>query len=202
MLDFTYENECRAKGYKSICGIDEAGRGPLAGNVVAAAVILPDGFLPEGLNDSKKLSEKKRNALYEIITKNAIWAVGEASPAEIDEYNILNATMIAMNRAVAALKVKADFALIDGNCSRGFEIPTKTIVGGDGKSPSVAAASIIAKVTRDRECVELDKKYPEYDFAKHKGYPTREHMQKVIELGPCPEHRRSFLKFANGNETK
>ncbi|MBR0235676.1 MAG: ribonuclease HII [Clostridia bacterium] len=202
MLDFTYENECRAKGYKSICGIDEAGRGPLAGNVVAAAVILPDGFLPEGLNDSKKLSEKKRNALYEIITKNAIWAVGEASPAEIDEYNILNATMIAMNRAVAALEVKADFALIDGNCSRGFEIPTKTIVGGDGKSPSVAAASIIAKVTRDRECVELDKKYPEYDFAKHKGYPTREHMQKVIELGPCPEHRRSFLKFANGNETK
>lgn len=202
MLDFTYENECRAKGYKSICGIDEAGRGPLAGNVVAAAVILPDGFLPEGLNDSKKLSEKKRNALYEIITKNAIWAVGEASPAEIDEYNILNATMIAMNKAVAALEVKADFALIDGNCSRGFEIPTKTIVGGDGKSPSVAAASIIAKVTRDRECVELDKKYPEYDFAKHKGYPTREHMQKVIELGPCPEHRRSFLKFANGNETK
>ena len=202
MLDFTFENECRAKGYKSICGIDEAGRGPLAGNVVAAAVILPDGFLPEGLNDSKKLSEKKRNALYEIITKNAIWAVGEASPAEIDEYNILNATMIAMNRAVAALEVKADFALIDGNCSRGFEIPTKTIVGGDGKSPSVAAASIIAKVTRDRECVELDKKYPEYDFAKHKGYPTREHMQKVIELGPCPEHRRSFLKFANGNETK
>lgn len=202
MLDFTYENECRAKGYKSICGIDEAGRGPLAGNVVAAAVILPDGFLPEGLNDSKKLSQKKRNALYEIITKNAIWAVGEASPAEIDEYNILNATMIAMNRAVAALEVKADFALIDGNCSRGFEIPTKTIVGGDGKSPSVAAASIIAKVTRDRECVELDKKYPEYDFAKHKGYPTREHMQKVIELGPCPEHRRSFLKFANGNETK
>ena len=202
MLDFTYENECRAKGYKSICGIDEAGRGPLAGNVVAAAVILPDGFLPEGLNDSKKLSEKKRNALYEIITKNAIWAVGEASPAEIDEYNILNATMIAMNRAVAALEVKADFALIDGNCSRGFEIPTKTIVGGDGKSPSVAAASIIAKVTRDRECMELDKKYPEYDFAKHKGYPTREHMQKVIELGPCPEHRRSFLKFANGNETK
>lgn len=202
MLDFTYENECRAKGYKSICGIDEAGRGPLAGNVVAAAVILPDGFLPEGLNDSKKLSPKKRNALYEIITKNAIWAVGEASPAEIDEYNILNATMIAMNRAVAALEVKADFALIDGNCSRGFEIPTKTIVGGDGKSPSVAAASIIAKVTRDRECVELDKKYPEYDFAKHKGYPTREHMQKVIELGPCPEHRRSFLKFANGNETK
>ena len=202
MLDFTYENECRAKGYKSICGIDEAGRGPLAGNVVAAAVILPDGFLPEGLNDSKKLTEKKRNALYEIITKNAIWAVGEASPAEIDEYNILNATMIAMNRAVAALEVKADFALIDGNCSRGFEIPTRTIVGGDGKSPSVAAASIIAKVTRDRECVELDKKYPEYDFAKHKGYPTREHMQKVIELGPCPEHRRSFLKFANGNETK
>lgn len=202
MLDFSYENECRAAGYFHICGIDEAGRGPLAGNVVAAAVILPDGFLPDGLNDSKKLSPKRREALYEIITKNAIWAVGEASPREIDEYNILNATMIAMNRAVFALSEAADFALIDGNCARGFKIPTKTIVGGDGKSPSVAAASIIAKVTRDRECVELDKKYPEYGFAAHKGYPTKEHMQKVIELGPCPEHRKSFLSFAKKDEDK
>ena len=202
MLDFTYENECREKGFAHICGIDEAGRGPLAGNVVAAAVILPDGFLPEGLNDSKKLSPKKRDALYDIITKNAVWAVGEASPAEIDELNILNATMLAMNRAVAALAVRADFALIDGNCARGFSIPTKTIVGGDGKSPSIAAASIIAKVTRDRECVELDKLYPEYGFAVHKGYPTKAHMQKVIELGPCPQHRRSFLKFAENHEEK
>lgn len=203
MLDFSYENECRENGFTHICGIDEAGRGPLAGNVVAAAVIMPDGFLPDGLNDSKKLSPKRREALYEIITKNTIWAVGEASPAEIDELNILNATMLAMHRAVKSLGEKADFALIDGNCSRGFDIPTKTIVGGDGKSPSVAAASIIAKVTRDRECEELDKKYPEYNFAKHKGYPTKEHMQKVIELGPCPEHRRSFLSFAGyANEKK
>ena len=200
MPDLTYENEYRAKGYSRICGIDEAGRGPLAGNVVAAAVILPDGFMPKGLDDSKKLTPKKREALYEIITKNAVWATGEATPAEIDELNILNAMMLAMNRAVAALPGGADFALIDGNCSRGFPIPTKTIVGGDGKSLSVAAASIIAKVTRDRECIELDKKYPEYGFAKHKGYPTREHMEKVIEIGPCPEHRKSFLSFAEHHE--
>lgn len=203
MLDFKYENECRAAGFTSVCGIDEAGRGPLAGNVVAAAVILPDGFLPDGLDDSKKLSEKKREALYKTITENAVWAVGEATPAEIDTYNILEATMIAMNRAVEALAVKADYALIDGNCARHFKIPVKTIVGGDGKSPSIAAASIIAKVTRDRECVELDMKYPEYGFKKHKGYPTADHRAKVIELGPCPEHRRSFLKFAyKENEEK
>ena len=196
MLDFTFENECRSNGYSVICGIDEAGRGPLAGNVVAAAVILPEGFLPEGLNDSKKLSEKKREKLYDIITQNAIWAVGKATPAEIDELNILNATMLAMNRAVSALSTAADFALVDGNCARGFEIPTKTVVGGDAKSPSIAAASIIAKVTRDRECLLLDEKYPEYGFKKHKGYPTAEHRAKVIEMGPCPEHRMSFLSFA------
>lgn len=196
MLDFTFENECRSNGYSVICGIDEAGRGPLAGNVVAAAVILPEGFLPEGLNDSKKLSEKKREKLYDVITQNAIWAVGKATPAEIDELNILNATMLAMNRAVSALSTAADFALIDGNCSRGFNISTKTVVGGDAKSPSIAAASIIAKVTRDRECLLLDEKYPEYGFKKHKGYPTAEHRAKVIEIGPCPEHRLSFLSFA------
>lgn len=199
MLDFTFENECRSNGYSVICGIDEAGRGPLAGNVVAAAVILPEGFLPEGLNDSKKLSEKKREKLYDVITQNAIWAVGKATPAEIDELNILNATMLAMNRAVSALSTAADFALIDGNCSRGFNIPTKTVVGGDAKSPSIAAASIIAKVTRDRECLLLDEKYPEYGFKKHKGYPTAEHRAKVIEIGPCPEHRLSFLSFAGRN---
>lgn len=195
MLDFSYENECREKGFSVICGIDEAGRGPLAGNVVAAAVILPEGFLPEGLNDSKKVSPKKREKLYDIITENCIWAVGEASPAEIDEHNILGATMIAMNRAVEGLSEKADFALIDGNCARGFKIPVKTVVSGDAKVPSIAAASIIAKVTRDRECIELDKKYPEYGFAKHKGYPTADHMAKVMEIGPCPEHRKSFLSF-------
>lgn len=196
MLDFTYENECYAAGYTAVCGIDEAGRGPLAGNVVAAAVILPHGLFIEGLNDSKKLSEKKREALFEVIVREAVTSVAWATPAEIDELNILNATMLAMNRAVKGLPVPADFALIDGNTERGFEIPTRTIVGGDAKCPSVAAASILAKVTRDRQCLLLDSLYPEYGFARHKGYPTKEHMAKVVELGPCPEHRRSFLSFA------
>jgi len=197
MLDFTFENECRANGYSAICGIDEAGRGPLAGNVVAAAVILPEGFLPDGLNDSKKLSEKKRERLYDIITQNAIWAVGKATPAEIDELNILNATMLAMNRAVSALSTSADFALVDGNCARGFSIPTKTVVGGDAKSPSIAAASILAKVTRDRMCYEFDKQYPEYGFAKHKGYGTKVHIEAIKACGVTPIHRPSFLKFLN-----
>ena len=196
MLDFTYVNECYAAGYTAVCGIDEAGRGPLAGNVVAAAVILPHGLFIEGLNVSKKLSEKKREALFEVIMREAVTSVAWATPAEIDELNILNATMLAMNRAVKGLPVPADFALIDGNTARGFEIPTRTIVGGDAKCPSVAAASILAKVTRDRQCLLLDSLYPEYGFARHKGYPTKEHMAKVVELGPCPEHRRSFLSFA------
>ena len=196
MLDFTYVNECYAAGYTAVCGIDESGRGPLAGNVVAAAVILPHGLFIEGLNDSKKLSEKKREALFEVIMREAVTSVAWATPAEIDELNILNATMLAMNRAVKGLPVPADFALIDGNTARGFEIPTRTIVGGDAKCPSVAAASILAKVTRDRQCLLLDSLYPEYGFARHKGYPTKEHMAKVVELGPCPEHRRSFLSFA------
>ena len=196
MLDFTYVNECYAAGYTAVCGIDEAGRGPLAGNVVAAAVFLPHGLFIEGLNDSKKLSEKKREALFEVIMREAVTSVAWATPAEIDELNILNATMLAMNRAVKGLPVPADFALIDGNTARGFEIPTRTIVGGDAKCPSVAAASILAKVTRDRQCLLLDSLYPEYGFARHKGYPTKEHMAKVVELGPCPEHRRSFLSFA------
>ena len=202
MLTYEFENAQKQTGYRHICGIDEAGRGPLAGNVVAAAVIIPDGVLIDGLNDSKKLSEKKREALYKEITEKTVWSVAWATPGEIDELNILGATMLAMHRAVDGLGEKADFALIDGNCSRGFEIPTKTIVGGDGKSPSIAAASIIAKVTRDRQCVELDKKYPQYNFAKHKGYPTKEHMQKVIDLGPCPEHRRSFLSFVEKAKEK
>ena len=196
MLDFTYENECCAAGYAAVCGIDEAGRGPLAGNVVAAAVILPRGLFIEGLNDSKKLSEKKREALFEVIVREAVTSVAWATPTEIDALNILNATMLAMNRAVKGLPVPADFALIDGNTARGFEIPTRTIVGGDAKCPSVAAASILAKVTRDRQCLLLDSLYPEYGFARHQGYPTKEHMAKVVELGPCPEHRRSFLSFA------
>ena len=193
--NFDFENELKQMGYVNICGIDEAGRGPLVGNVVAACVIFPEGVYIEGINDSKKLSESKREKLFEEITSKTIYGVGMASPKEIDELNILNATMLAMHRAVENMKVKPDFALIDGNQSRGFDIPTKTVVKGDSKVISIAAASIIAKVTRDRQCIELDKKYPEYGIAKHKGYPTKFHMDKVRELGPTIDHRMTFLKF-------
>lgn len=195
-FDYFFENEAHEKGYLNVCGIDEAGRGPLAGNVVAAAVILPKGLVIDGLDDSKKLSEKKREALFDIIQKEAVsFSVAWATPREIDELNILGATMLAMHRAVEGLDIPADFALVDGNTARGFSIPVKTIVKGDAKSPSVAAASILAKVTRDRQCLELDMKYPEYGFKKHKGYPTKDHMNKLREIGPCEEHRKSFLSF-------
>lgn len=196
MPSFDYENQKYALGYTSVCGCDEAGRGPLCGPVVAAAVILPRDAVIEGLDDSKKLTEKKREKLFDIIKQTAIaYAIAEASPEEIDEINILNASMLAMRRAVSELSVKADFALIDGNCSRGFEIPTETVVKGDSKSYSIAAASILAKVTRDRICIEQDAIYPEYNIKKHKGYPTKEHMDAVRKFGPSPIHRRSFLKF-------
>ena len=196
MPNFEYEERIYSKGYSAVCGCDEAGRGPLCGPVVAAAVILPLGLKIEGLNDSKKLTEKKREKLFDIIKEKAIaYAIAEASPEEIDEINILNASMLAMRRAVEALPVKADFALIDGNCSRGFEIPTETVVSGDAKSCSIAAASILAKVTRDRGCKELDEQYPMYGIAKHKGYPTKDHMNAVREHGPSPIHRKTFLKF-------
>ena len=196
MPSFEYEMQKYAEGYSAVCGCDEAGRGPLCGPVVAAAVILPVGEVIEGLDDSKKLSDKKREKLFDIICERAVaYAIAEASPEEIDEINILNASMLAMRRAVEALSVKADFALIDGNCSRGFEIPTETVVKGDAKSYSIAAASILAKVTRDRQCIELDALYPEYGIAKHKGYPTAEHMAAVRELGPAPIYRKTFLKF-------
>ena len=195
-FDYFFENEAHEKGYLNVCGIDEAGRGPLAGNVVAAAVILPKGLVIDGLDDSKKLSEKKREALFDIIQKESVsFSVAWATPSEIDELNILGATMLAMHRAVEGLDIPADFALIDGNTARGFSIPVKTIVKGDAKSPSIAAASILAKVTRDRQCLELDMKYPEYGFKKHKGYPTKDHMNKLREIGPCEEHRKSFLSF-------
>lgn len=195
-FDYFFENEAQEKGYLNVCGIDEAGRGPLAGNVVAAAVILPKGLVIDGLDDSKKLSEKKREALFDIIQKESVsFSVAWATPREIDELNILGATMLAMHRAVEGLDIPADFALIDGNTARGFSIPVKTIVKGDAKSPSIAAASILAKVTRDRQCIELDMKYPEYGFKKHKGYPTKDHMNKLREIGPCEEHRKSFLSF-------
>ena len=196
MPNFEYEERLYSEGYTSVCGCDEAGRGPLCGPVVAAAVILPLGIEIEGLNDSKKLTEKKREKLFDIIKEKAIaYAIAEASPEEIDEINILNASMLAMRRAVEALPTKADFALIDGNCSRGFEIPTETVVSGDAKSCSIAAASILAKVTRDRGCVDLDREYPMYGIAKHKGYPTKDHMNSVREHGPSPIHRKTFLKF-------
>ena len=196
MPTFEYEQKHYDEGYKAICGVDEAGRGPLCGPVVAAAVILPLGLEIEGLNDSKKLSEKKREALFDVICEKALaYAIAEASPAEIDEINILNASMLAMRRAVEALEISADFALIDGNCSRGFNIPTETVVKGDAKSYSIAAASILAKVTRDRGCMELDREYPQYGIAKHKGYPTKDHMDAVREHGPAPIYRKSFLKF-------
>ncbi len=201
MPTFEFEDEKRALGYKYVCGCDEAGRGPLCGPVVAAAVILPEGEIIEGLNDSKKLTEKKREALFDEIIKRAVaYGIAEASPEEIDEINILNASMLAMRRAVDALAVKADFALIDGNCSRGFTIPTETVVKGDARSYSIAAASILAKVTRDRQCAELDKEYPMYGIAKHKGYPTKDHMAAVREHGVAPIYRRSFLKFLDKNE--
>ena len=201
MPNYDYEKEKNALGYTAVCGCDEAGRGPLCGPVVAAAVILPTDVEIEGLNDSKKLTEKRREALFDVIKEKAIaYAIAEASPEEIDEINILNASMLAMRRAVEALPVKADFALIDGNCSRGFQIPTETVVKGDAKSYSIAAASILAKVTRDRGCIELDREYPMYGIAKHKGYPTKDHMDAVRKYGPAPIHRRSFLKFLDNDE--
>ena len=196
MPSLEYEEKRYEEGFLAVCGCDEAGRGPLCGPVVAAAVILPRGTVIEGLDDSKKLTEKKREKLFDVIKEKALaYCIAEASPEEIDEINILNASMLAMRRAVEALSVKADFALIDGNCSRGFDIPTETVVKGDAKCYSIAAASILAKVTRDRGCIELDAAYPEYGIAKHKGYPTKDHMDAVRRLGPAPIYRKTFLKF-------
>ena len=198
MLDYTFDTSRKNEQIKVICGVDEAGRGPLAGPVVAAACILPDGFVIEGLNDSKKLTEKKRDILFDIIINNAIdYSVAFATVEEIEEINILNAAMLAMRRAIDGLKIKPDLALIDGNTSRGFTVKTQTVVGGDGKSPSIAAASILAKVTRDRMCIEYDKEYPEYGFAKHKGYCTKLHVEALKTHGITPIHRPSFLKFLN-----
>ena len=196
MLDYTFDSSFKNDEVKIICGVDEAGRGPLAGPVVAAACILPDGFQIEGLNDSKKLTEKKRDKLFDIIIENAIdFSIAMASVEEIEEINILNAAMLAMKRAIDGLNTKPDLALIDGNTSRGFTLPTKTVVGGDAKSPSIAAASILAKVTRDRMCYEFDKQFPEYGFAKHKGYGTKMHIEAIKNHGVTPIHRPSFLKF-------
>ena len=196
MPDFSYENEKREQGYKFVCGIDEAGRGPLAGPVCAAAVILPPDLDFEGVNDSKKLSEKKREKLYDEITEKAVsWSVAFASVNEIEEHNILGATYIAMQRAVESLKIPADFALIDGNKTPpSLKIPSLTVIKGDSKSLSIAAASIIAKVTRDRLLLEYDAIYPQYKFSQHKGYGTKVHIEAIREFGPCDIHRPSFIK--------
>lgn len=194
-MTYEYENLLKEKGYKAVCGIDEAGRGPLAGPVFAAAVILPDDLGDLGINDSKKLSEKKRDALFDVIKEKAIaWSVASASEQEIDEINILNATFLAMKRAVEGLSVKPDIALVDGNRRPKTGIEEMTLVKGDAKSISIAAASILAKVSRDRYLLELDEKYPEYQFKKHKGYPTALHYEMIKEHGISPVHRLSFLK--------
>ena len=196
----TYEREAWSQGFRTVCGVDEAGAGPLMGPVYAAAVILPRECVIEGLNDSKKLTEKKREALYEVITATALaWSVASVSAAEIDATDILSARMKAMQSAIDGLAVKPDMALIDGNRDRGkhaaITTPHRCIVGGDGCSASVAAASILAKVSRDRYVTEvLDKRYPQYQFAKHKGYGTKLHYAMLDQYGPCPEHRLTFLK--------
>jgi ribonuclease HII len=196
MLEYSLEVELYDLGYKSVCGVDEAGRGPLCGPVVAAACILPVGLVLPGLNDSKKLSEKKRDLLFDQIKENAIaYSIASASVEEIDQLNILEATLLAMRRAIDGLSVKADFALIDGNVSRDFPIDAKAVISGDATSPSIAAASILAKVTRDRMCVELDAAYPQYGIAKHKGYGTKVHMQALREHGASPIHRKQFVRF-------
>ena len=193
---YTFENTLREKSFAAVCGIDEAGCGPLAGPVYAAAVILNPDDPIEGLNDSKKLTEKKREALYPQIKDRALaWAIASATAQEIDEINILQARLLAMRRAVEMLSIKPDQALVDGNRDPDIPgVPSLLIVGGDGKSASIAAASILAKVTRDHAMLELDKQYPQYLFAKHKGYPTKLHVEKLLEHGACPEHRQTFLK--------
>ena len=196
MPDYSIENELKEQGYAYVCGVDEAGRGPLCGPVYAAACILPDGLVIDGLNDSKKLTEKKREALFDVIRENAIaYCIASASVEEIDELNILEADLLAMRRAIDGLSVKADFAIIDGNIARDFQVPAKAIVKGDAKSMNIAAASVLAKVARDRVCIELDRQYPEYEIAKHKGYGTKAHMDALRKYGPSPIHRKKFIRF-------
>lgn len=191
---YSYEAALR-KDFPILCGIDEAGRGPLAGPVCAAACVLPEGLVIEGLNDSKKLSEKRREALYEQITTQAVaWAVCLVDEAVIDEINILQATFRAMRGAVAKLGLQPDLCLVDGNRDPGLGLPTRTVVKGDASCASVAAASILAKVTRDRLMYAYDAQYPGYGFAVHKGYGTKAHYAAIQQLGLCPIHRRSFLK--------
>lgn len=190
-----FEKEALAKGYKSVCGVDEAGRGPLAGPVCAAAVILPEGVIIDGVNDSKKLSEKKRESLFDVIREQALsYTIAYATVDEIEEINILNATMLAMRRAIDGLDIKADYAMIDGNKIPPLDIDAECIVKGDAKSMSIACASILAKVSRDRLLYKYAEEYPMYGFDKHKGYGTKVHREAILKYGPCPYHRKSFLK--------
>lgn len=189
------EDAVRDEGFSCVCGVDEAGRGPLAGPVCAAAVILPRGCVIEGLNDSKQLSEKRREALYdEIISRAERYGIAFASVEEIERLNILGATYLAMNRAIEALGAGIDLALIDGNRSEGIAYPCRTVIKGDAKCASIAAASVLAKVTRDRYMLALADRYPGYGFEKHKGYGTKLHYAALRELGPCAEHRAKFLR--------
>lgn len=192
---FLYEKEAKNAGYSVVCGVDEAGRGPLAGPVFAAAVILPENTMIAGLNDSKKLSEKKRELLYDEIKAKAVaYNVAFATEKEIDEINILNATFLAMRRAVDGLQIRPDFALIDGNRTPELNVPARAIIKGDALSASIAAASILAKVERDRLMKILSEKYPEYSLEQHKGYGTKLHVELIKKHGPSAIHRRSFLR--------
>ena len=192
---WTLENEIYAGGVKRLCGVDEAGRGPLAGPVCAAAVILPQNCEIEGLNDSKKLTEKKREALFDVICASAVsYGIAFATVEEIEEYNILSATFMAMNRAIAMLDPAPELALIDGNRNTGIQIPSRCVIGGDGKCADIAAASVLAKVTRDRYMLQMAELYPQYGFEKHKGYGTKAHYEAIRAYGPSPIHRPSFLR--------
>ena len=192
---YAMEAELHRAGYSLVCGVDEAGRGPLAGPVCAAAVILPEGCDLPGLDDSKKLSEKKREALYsQIIEKASAYGIAFASVEEIEKINILSAALLAMNRAMEKLPIKPDMALIDGNTVRDIRLPARSVVGGDGKCACIAAASILAKVTRDRLMEQFSREYPQYGFEKHKGYGTKLHYAALEAYGPSPIHRMSFLK--------
>lgn len=189
------ENRLYDQGYQSICGVDEAGAGPLAGPVYAAAVILPRGLTLPYLNDSKKVTPRRREILFDQIREQAVaYAIAWADEKEIDEINILNARMLAMDRAIKRLNPAADFALIDGNRNQGIELQNEMVVHGDARSASIAAASILAKVSRDRFMVELAEQYPQYAFEKHKGYPTKLHYERLRQYGPSPVHRKTFLK--------
>ena len=208
MPTYDLERALHDEGFTVVCGVDEAGRGPLCGSVVAAACILPDGLdIPE-LNDSKKLTPKKRDKLFDLIREQAVaYGIAEGTVEEINELNILEADLLAMRRAIDNLRTpeglpyKADFALIDGNVDRDFQIPARAVVKGDALSMSIAAASILAKVTRDRMCEDMDKMYPQYGIAKHKGYGTKEHMNALREFGPSPIHRKKFIRFLDEEST-